>query len=428
MIIGTLMMPCLGETMEEGKIINWLVKAGEKFERGQIILEVETDKTVVEFPALGAGTLVEILVDSDEVIPVGNPICKVAVAEGIPDWTATDISQKEPDSNIATQVKNSLGATDNRSVEANVKASSSFVEGRVRATPAARLLARKNKISLETINGTGRRKRIEVADVTGAINNDADLLGVKTAHDIAYAEIGSAGGEDFLLIHGYSSDHKTFAGLANQLKKAGHRAVCIDLPAHGATIIEAEEVADLSINLKDFSNAVFGLKPIHLVAHSLGVLPAIKLAESIEVSSLTLIAPAGIGTSIDSDFVQVMAAPNSQAQVNHMLRRLSVVPLALSAKMIEDLYEELSKGRLTNLAKDFVGEQGQTIDIVPALEALSHKTSVKVIVGHHDQITKWQDALTLPALVAVHHFKGSGHMPHWDQQSEVSAILTRDIR
>lgn len=425
MIIGTLMMPSLGETMEEGKIISWLVEIGDEFERGQSILEVETDKTVVEFPALGAGTLIETMVGASDVVSVGDPICKVAVAEGSPNWTLADSVEEEPDSNKSAQVQNPIDNAENRLVEA--KASHSFIEGRVRATPAARLLARKNNINIETINGMGRRGRVEVADVIAMADNGVGLAGVKIAHNIAYVETGFVGGEDFLLIHGYANDHKTFSALANQLKKAGHRVVSIDLPGHGATLLEAKKVADLSINLEAFLKTVFKSKPIHLVAHSLGAAPALKLAESIKLASLTLIAPAGIGKSIDSEFIQIMATPDSKEQVNQMLLRLSVNPLALSAKMIEALYVELSKGRLANLAKDFVGEKGQTIDIVPAIKALSHKTSVKVIVGHDDRIFKWQDALLLPETVSVHHFKKSGHVPHLDQQSEILAILTRDI-
>lgn len=48
----TLTMPRLGETMEEGVIVGWMVTPGTAFKRGQPILELETDKTVVEFPAL----------------------------------------------------------------------------------------------------------------------------------------------------------------------------------------------------------------------------------------------------------------------------------------------------------------------------------------------------------------------------------------
>ncbi len=77
-----LKMPRLGETMDEGKIVGWLIKPGDSFSRGDPIIEIETDKTVAEFPALGNGKLTEILVDLDQTIEVGTPIARVELVRG----------------------------------------------------------------------------------------------------------------------------------------------------------------------------------------------------------------------------------------------------------------------------------------------------------------------------------------------------------
>ena len=58
MVTHTLTMPRLGETMEEGRVVNWLVAEGIGFKRGDTIIEIETDKTLVEYPALGDGMLI----------------------------------------------------------------------------------------------------------------------------------------------------------------------------------------------------------------------------------------------------------------------------------------------------------------------------------------------------------------------------------
>jgi len=50
-----LSMPRLGETMEEGRLVGWLIAPGDRFKRGEPIVEIETDKTIAEFPALGEG-------------------------------------------------------------------------------------------------------------------------------------------------------------------------------------------------------------------------------------------------------------------------------------------------------------------------------------------------------------------------------------
>ena len=67
-------LPRLGETMEKGNISKWLIKEDETFERGQTIAEIESDKTIVELPALEDGKLVKILVNEGEEIEVGGVI------------------------------------------------------------------------------------------------------------------------------------------------------------------------------------------------------------------------------------------------------------------------------------------------------------------------------------------------------------------
>ena len=67
-------LPRLGETMETGLISKWLIKEGDNFTRGQIIAEIESDKTTVELPALEDGTLTKIIYKEGEEINVGEDI------------------------------------------------------------------------------------------------------------------------------------------------------------------------------------------------------------------------------------------------------------------------------------------------------------------------------------------------------------------
>ena len=67
----TLPMPRMGETMDRGTIANWMVEPGSDFKRGDPLLELETDKTLVEYPALGSGRLLETLVAPGDVVEVG---------------------------------------------------------------------------------------------------------------------------------------------------------------------------------------------------------------------------------------------------------------------------------------------------------------------------------------------------------------------
>ena len=67
-------MPKLGYDMETGKIGTWLKRVGDVVARGDVIAEVETDKTTVEMEATASGTLVEIVHGDGAEVPVGEPI------------------------------------------------------------------------------------------------------------------------------------------------------------------------------------------------------------------------------------------------------------------------------------------------------------------------------------------------------------------
>lgn len=67
-------MPKLGYDMEAGKVGGWIKKVGDEVARGDVIAEIETDKSTVEMEATASGTLVEIVHDAGAEVPVGETI------------------------------------------------------------------------------------------------------------------------------------------------------------------------------------------------------------------------------------------------------------------------------------------------------------------------------------------------------------------
>ena len=67
-------MPNLGHDIESGKILNWIKQLGDTVARGDIIVEVETEKVTLEVEALDEGALVEILKNAEEEASVGEVI------------------------------------------------------------------------------------------------------------------------------------------------------------------------------------------------------------------------------------------------------------------------------------------------------------------------------------------------------------------
>ena len=71
------LMPMLGEVMEEGKVITWHKKVGDHVERGEVMLEVETDKATMEVESTATGVINEIFVSEGETVPVNTKLALI---------------------------------------------------------------------------------------------------------------------------------------------------------------------------------------------------------------------------------------------------------------------------------------------------------------------------------------------------------------
>lgn len=67
-------MPKLGYDMESGRVAGWIKKVGDQVARGEVIAEIETEKSTVEMESTAAGTLVEIVAEAGAELPVGEAI------------------------------------------------------------------------------------------------------------------------------------------------------------------------------------------------------------------------------------------------------------------------------------------------------------------------------------------------------------------
>ncbi len=80
-----LTVPKLGLEMEDALVVRWLKHPGEKVEKGEHIVEIETDKATYELEAPGAGELVRVLFDEGSVAPVLEPIAWIRLNQGSED-------------------------------------------------------------------------------------------------------------------------------------------------------------------------------------------------------------------------------------------------------------------------------------------------------------------------------------------------------
>ncbi len=142
-MVTEIIMPKMGQTMEKGKIIKWLKKDGEEVQKGEPLLEIETDKTTIEVEARDSG-VVRILAQEGEEVPIATTIGYI-LKEGEP------MPEEE--------------AKPKPTAEASVE--------RIRASPLARKIAKERGVDLAQVRGTGPGGRITKEDVLAYLERTA---------------------------------------------------------------------------------------------------------------------------------------------------------------------------------------------------------------------------------------------------------------
>jgi pyruvate dehydrogenase E2 component (dihydrolipoamide acetyltransferase) len=156
-------MPKLGLTMTEGTVTRWGVAPGSRFEAGDIIVVVETDKIAYDVEAPAPGVLHEVLVSEGNAVPVGTPIGRWDVGDAGVFLDAAAAAEPVAEE---TATRPPVGSEEMR----NPAAARSAGDGqRILVTPYARRLAREAGIDVRSLDGTGPRGRIKAADVNRAI-------------------------------------------------------------------------------------------------------------------------------------------------------------------------------------------------------------------------------------------------------------------
>ena len=164
-------MPKLGLTMEEGTILKWRKGEGEAVEKGEIILDIQTDKVEYEVESPDGGLLLKTLAGEGDVVPCGTDIAVIGEeGENISDFGGTPAKapvETEPEAAEALPTPPPAPSKTAPAPAAPVAAQPART-GRIFASPAARRVARELGIDYRTLMGSGPGGRIVQADVRAA--------------------------------------------------------------------------------------------------------------------------------------------------------------------------------------------------------------------------------------------------------------------
>ena len=168
-------MPKMGDAMEEGTLLKWLKSEGEEVSEGDPIAEIETDKVTMELEAEDEGTLAQLIAGEGQDVPVGEAIAFIqGEGEEVPERSegggeAEEEAEAggEEDGGAAQATATETEAPE----EAGEQAADGRADGHFRASPIVRRLAEENDLDLSKIDGSGPAGRIVERDVRAAMES-----------------------------------------------------------------------------------------------------------------------------------------------------------------------------------------------------------------------------------------------------------------
>jgi pimeloyl-ACP methyl ester carboxylesterase len=404
-----ILMPQVGQDLTHGKITAINVKLGDKVKKGDIVAEVESEKATFEVEAFETGTVVELRYAVGDLATVLQPLMLV----GEPGET-TVAAMPEP---VITAPAVTLAT-------APVAAMSGAASG---SSPLARRLAAEAGLDIRTLKGTGPNGAVVKADVQGQSTSAPAISSAPGA----LRSLQPGTGDPVVFIHGFGADLSAWRpfilhlGLTNPI-------FAIDLPAHGANATSEAASFEAMVAMVHAALAASGLDRLHLAGHSLGAAVAADLAGggSLDVRSLSLISPAGLGPRINGDFIAGFLAANCEAALKAWLALLVHKPAMLPGALVRATLAAREGTGLSaaqaKLAAALFADGTQLFSIRDALER--YNGPLRVIIGKEDRIIPAAYADQLPPHAALHRLPQVGHLPQLEAAALVAGLLAQTIR
>ena len=178
--------PDLGEGITEGEIVKWMVKPGDKVEKDQPILEVETDKAVAEIPCPQAGTIEKLHYKAGDKIKVGDVLFSMKTTGKV---VAVEKPKKKEEQGVVGKLSGDAEEFKIPHAGTSIDIQKDQSSGRVQVTPKVRKLAKGLGVKLEEVKGTGPGGRITEQDVKSvgkkvAGGEPSPKMIIKTKYDL----------------------------------------------------------------------------------------------------------------------------------------------------------------------------------------------------------------------------------------------------
>jgi pyruvate dehydrogenase E2 component (dihydrolipoamide acetyltransferase) len=412
------LVPQVGQDLTEAKVVALHVKLGDKVKKGDVVAEVESEKASFEVEAFASGTVLHLSYALGDTAKVLAPLMIL----GEPDEKVDGAAVAE----AAGPVKEEAGTGE----AAAAIAPALQANGKLRSSPLARRVAAAGGIAIERLSGSGPRGAVVLRDVRLALEGTAQ----KTASPqtrIAFRNLKAGTGVPVVFLHGFGADLSAWRSFVDHVTIANPQ-VGLDLPGHGGS--SDQVVSDFTSLVGEVAAALSatGRTRLHLVGHSLGgaVAAALTARSELDVKSLTLISPAGLGPKINGDFVEGFLSAGSEAALKVWMTSLVHDSARLPGAMIRATQAAREGTGLAahqrQLAEAVFAGSTQLFSIAEKLDA--YRGPCRVIAGRADSIIPIEQMESLPGHIALNRLAGVGHLPFLEAPELVGRLVAETVR
>ncbi|QIN81974.1 acetoin dehydrogenase dihydrolipoyllysine-residue acetyltransferase subunit [Rubrobacter tropicus] len=359
--IAKLGMPKWGLSMTEGTVVQWLVEEGADLSSGDEVVEVESEKinNAVETPA--SGVLRRRVAKEGEVLPVGGLLGVIAPAD-------------VPDSEVDAFVEEFQETFD----------------------PAE--AAEAGGPEPETVEVGGRR--------------------------IQYLRMGE-GGVPLVLIPGFGGDINIF--VFNQEALSEDRAVyALDMPGHGGSEKDVGEGdLDFFVGVVEGFLDEMGVEKAHLAGHSMGgaIAGAFALAHPERVTSLVLLASAGLGEEINADYIEGFIAANRRKEMKNVLQLLFADPDLVTRQLVNDQLQYKRKDGVDEALRAVADKMFPDGKQAGVSDLSGTEVPILAVWGREDAIVPAKHSENLPEHAKVEILEGKGHMVQMEAAGPTNRLI-----
>lgn len=198
--MAEVIMPKMGDAMEEGVLLKWLKAVGDEITEGDALAEIETDKVTLEMEAQESGFLTNILVEEGTAVPIGEAVARIGSQDEVGKEpaaapAAAPEEEAEEAAEAAAPVETAGSGADEAAEQAPAEEEPQVADRapgeRVRASPLVRRLADEHGLDLSLIEGSGPNGRVVNRDIQDYISGKKEAPKPRAAEAAAPAAVAS---------------------------------------------------------------------------------------------------------------------------------------------------------------------------------------------------------------------------------------------